>query len=301
VRILCRLPLLALLSCAPHWADRAVLTADGSPGPLDRSGDRRGAVEPVDAAPDTAAERRADEVLASDQRAADRLPDRPPDTSMLRVTDSAAAPDVVSAPDAATVPAALLVVGDALAPTAGDARLLLLLASSGLRVQLASDTDPADITGVGLVVLAASCTAANLAARYRDLPVPIVSMEPAVFDDLGMTGAVAGVDWEETPGTQVSVVLPSHPMAAGLAGTVAVVSAPATLTWGRPAATAQLVATFEGLAGQAAIFGYPAQAAMVAGRAPARRVGFFAADEAASRLTEPGALLFAAAVRWALR
>ena len=40
---------------------------------------------------------------------------------------------------------------------------------------------------------------------------------------------------------------------------------------------------------------------MVTGQAPAKRVGFFAADLAAARLTEEGTALLGAAIRWALR
>jgi len=96
-------------------------------------------------------------------------------------------------------------------------------------------------------------------------------------------------------------VLPTHQMAAGMTGPTLVVDQPATLTWGRPAPTAERVATFQGLADRAAIFGYPRSTMMTTGRAPARRVGFFAADLAAARLTSNGVRLLAAAVSWALR
>jgi hypothetical protein len=185
--------------------------------------------------------------------------------------------------------------------TAGDRRLGGILNGVGLRVRVASDVDPVNVTNIRLVVLAASCLSGNLGARYRDVPVPIVSTEPAVFDDLGMTGPTEGTDWEETDGTFVTIVLPQHQMAAGFTGAVTVTNQLATLTWGRPAATAEQVATFSDQPDRAAIFGYQKMAAMVTGRAPARRVGIFAADAAAAGLTNAGVQLFAAAVLWSLR
>jgi hypothetical protein len=298
--------LIPVLSCAPQWADRAGLSGDGGAGVTETPGRAAGqgpggggpwadAGAPADALPD-----RAPADFAEDRPApADGAPpDRAPAGEPPMALDARARSD---SPGTPAVRNAVLVVRDALAPTAGDGQLLLIAAAAGLRVQLLGDSTALEATGVDLVVLAASCLAANLGDRFRDLAVPIISMEPAVFDDLGMTGPVSGLDWEETPGTHVAIISPTHPIAAGLLGSVAVVSEPATLTWGRPAATAQLVATFEGMDGRAAIFGYPARAPMVTGRAPAKRIGFFAADLAAARLTEEGTALVGAAIRWALR
>jgi hypothetical protein len=286
-RFLTRLPLLSVLSCTPQWADRAALPGEQDAAPADSAPPPTAADRPADVSPDRSAERLA-EVRPSD---------RTPPFETVIAADAGSEPP----PDASRPPAAVLVVDDALAPTEGDGELLSILAAAGLRVQLATDSSPTDLAGVDLVVLAASCLAATLGDRYRDLPLPVISMEPAVFDDLGMTGPVSGIDWEETVGLHVDVVAPEHPVAAGLAGPLAVVSEPATLTWGRPAPSAQLVATFEGIPDRAAIFLYSTRAEMVVGRAPARRVGFFAADLAASRLTPAGAALLRAAVRWALR
>jgi hypothetical protein len=293
------LPLLSLLSCAPHWADRAGLSDDGGAAAADTS---RGpaSIDPpaaADAGPTPAAmDARGPADVAGDRRPP---PEGPP--AETAISADAAAPPDAAAREAPAVRTAMLVVGDALAPTSGDGQILLLLAAAGLRVQLVTDSAPASVAGIDLVVLAASCLAASLGTRYRDLPLPIISMEPAVFDDLGMTGPVSGLDWSETPGTRVAIVGPSHPIASGLAGLVDVVSEPATLTWGRPGPAAQLVATFEGIPDRAAIFGYPPRAPMVVGHAPATRIGFFAADLAAARLTEAGTALLGAAIRWSLR
>jgi hypothetical protein len=307
-----------VLSCAPQWADRARLTSDDAgAGRADAAG--RPSIDPppgtilnADAAPpelDAADESRLPvDAASADARAADRpvdrAPDRAPDTGAGQPPPPDAGREVAprdTAPEPPARRAALLVVGSAAAPTAGDGQLLRTLAAAGLRVQLASDTDPVDVRGIDLVVLAASCLSSNLGGRYRDLPLPIVITEPAVFDDMGMAGPGEGIDWAETTGTQVSIDIAGHPLAAGLSGLVAVVTAPATLTWARPAGGAQLVASFPGFPDRGVIFGYPARAPMAMGPAPARRVGLFAADLAAAQLTEAGVALLAASIGWALK
>jgi hypothetical protein len=127
--------------------------------------------------------------------------------------------------------------------------------------------------------------------------VPVIVIEPALFDNMGMTG---GDDFGEDNGTQVTIVMAGHPMAAGLTGNVAVLTMTATLSWGAPSAAAQRVASFSGMAGRATIFGYNKGAAMAMGMAPARRVGFFAGEPAAARLTDNGKKLLDAAIDWAL-
>jgi hypothetical protein len=241
--------------------------------------------------------------LAVDRSALDRAPDRVLDATApietMRATDASVRLD--SARDApAPTRNVLLVVGDSLVPTEGDASLRVILVAMGLNVEVADDSEVADVNGIDLVLVAASCLSTNLADRYLALPIPILSTEPAIFDDLGMTGPLEGIDWQETDGTLVNIVQASHPMAAGLSGNIAVVSALATLTWGRPAATAVRVANYEGDPERAAIFGYPRLAQMVVGQAPARRVGFFAADLAAASLTDQGIALLRAAINWAL-
>ena len=74
----------------------------------------------------------------------------------------------------------------------------------------------------------------------------------------------------------------------------------APVTWGLPAATAERVAVLQGMVNRVAIFGYRRGTAMVSGQAPARRVGFFAANAAAANLTDNGVRLFAAAIDWAI-
>src|SRR6185503_13624039 len=99
--------------------------------------------------------------------------------------------------------------------------------------------------------------------------------------------------------TEVDIAAPTHPLAAGLTGRVAVVASPQTFGWGKPGAEAVKVATLVGQGNQAGLFAYESGANMVGTRAPAPRVGFFAEGNVASAFTPPGLALFDAAVRWA--
>jgi hypothetical protein len=204
-------------------------------------------------------------------------------------------PDVIDAPPARM---AVLVVGNDMTLTAADMQWRTSLMGRGLTPQVVDDGAAAAVTGAALVVIAASSDSNAVATKYRDVPVPVMVIEPAAFDNMGMTSG--GDNYGQDNGTQITISMAGHPMAAGLSGNVPVLTMAATLCWGMPAAAAQRVASFTGMTGRATIFGYAKGAAMVMGTAPARRVGFFAGEPAASRLTENGKKLVDAAIDWAL-
>ena len=156
-----------------------------------------------------------------------------------------------------------------------------------------------DADGKTLVVISSTVIPANVASKFRNVAVPVVTWEFDLFDDQGMTGTVSGTDFgTATTQTQVSISNSSHPMAAGLSGTQTV-AASSNFTWGKPNANAVRIATLTGDATKFAIFGYDKMAAMPGLEAPARRVGFFLTDTTAAGLTTNGGLLFDAAVKWA--
>jgi hypothetical protein len=135
--------------------------------------------------------------------------------------------------------------------------------------------------------------------RFRGSIAPIVTWEAQLFDDLGLTGPAGGNDFGMAKQSRTTILTPVHPLAAGLSGLVNVTTAPTALAWGRPAAGAVRVARLPGNASRITIFGYERGAAMVGLTAPARRVGLFLGDTAATLLTPDGTALFDAAVRWA--
>lgn len=204
---------------------------------------------------------------------------------------------------------ALFVVGHLpLAP--GDLEVAERLKGLGFRVtsKTAGDVSSGDTAGHALVAISATALATDLLevseemrAKFRDVAVSILVWEPRLFYDLGMiAGSVYRVDWSTIQDKKrVTIVDPSHPLAAGLSGTVEVIPEPDRMSFGRVTGPAIRIATLEGEPEKSALFGYDAGAVMAGGlRAPARRVGLFLFETTGTRLTPSGWRLFDAAALW---
>jgi hypothetical protein len=215
--------------------------------------------------------------------------------------------------------AAAIVITDTLCQSAGDAVLLVVgntsltnsdtalvnrLQALGTSVTVVDDNvvQASNSNGKKLVVVSESADSVEVGGTFDSVAVPVIAMEPKIFDDMHMTGPQG---WDTNmgtePGTSVTIVNPQHPLAGGLSGTVAVASSTTTLNWGKPSGSMIGVATIPGLAGNKfGIFAYEKSATMVGATAPARRVGFFAHAEVPAIFTNAGGTLFAAAAEWAL-
>jgi glucose/arabinose dehydrogenase len=226
------------------------------------------------------------------------------DVGAAEVKLSWSAPGVAKqiVPTSALHPYALLVVPSTTLDSA-DAAVEARLQRAGYApvIRTAAASRAADATGRALVVVSSSVASPDVGAKFRATKTPVLSCEAYVFDDMGMTGPSLSSDYGAAANQrQLVMVTPSHPMAAGLSGTVTVTTAAANFSWGEPAATAVVIARLPGTpATRAGIFGYEKGAAMVGLSAPGRRVGFFLGDKAAASLTSQGWALFDAAVRWA--
>lgn len=179
----------------------------------------------------------------------------------------------------------------------GDQQTLEHLETAGWAVTVMNHQEAmaADGLGKSLVFISNTTESTELDLAFRDLAVPILSNEPWFFDELGMTWANDG----NRHMNQTSLnVHSTHPLAAGLKGNVRVSHAQISLVWGRPGPGAEWVASAIDNSSLAPIFGYERGAAMQGMVAPARRVGFFLAEDTGSTLTEAGWTLFDAAVRW---
>jgi len=196
---------------------------------------------------------------------------------------------------------ALLVVGNAtlnVGDTAVNNRLITL--GYSVVVKTGTAVVSGDATGKALVAISSTVTSTDVNTKLKSVAVPVVVWESALFDDMGMTGTVSGTDFGTTGSqTQVAILSSSHPLAAGLSGTVTVTSSSQTITWGKPAAAAAKVGAQTSDATKIVVFGYEKGSAMVGLSAPARRVGFFLYDTTAAGLTSNGWKLFDAAIAWA--
>jgi hypothetical protein len=158
-----------------------------------------------------------------------------------------------------------------------------------------------DANGKTVVLISSTVTSANVLAKFRHVPMPVMIWKSDLFDDQGMTGSVLNIDFGTTSGqTRVGIVNSTHPLAAGLTGSPTV-SASGSFPWGKPNTNAARIATLVDDATKFVIFGYDTMATMVGPNldAPTRRVGFFLTDLTGSGLTPEGNSLFDAAVKWA--
>ena len=185
-----------------------------------------------------------------------------------------------------------------------DASILARLEALGfeVEVQRSNRVTSTDATGQDLVVVSSSAKAQQVRTTFRDVSVPVVTWQPLLFDDLGMTESSPGIDFGEAPGATIEIVDPGHFLAAGLSGAVTVVDASdgsPSLHFGAPNDAAFRVATLPGEPSKATVFGYETGAAMPGLSAPGRRVGLFLDDRSGQRTAEGWALLDAALI-WAV-
>ncbi len=199
--------------------------------------------------------------------------------------------------------AVLLVVGES-GPNESEMAFKTRLERLCQRVVIKSDVEVQleDALATDLVVLSEGVHSENVGNRLSAADVPMLVMEPALFDDLGLTGH----EWAKDQGdafdvTSIRILDPLAALAAGFDGEVAVTNSPDKFVWGTAAPSANVVANLVDQPDRAAIFSYEAGAAMVGRNAPERRVGFFAGRDAARAFAPPAWQLFDAAVHWLLR
>lgn len=196
----------------------------------------------------------------------------------------------------------LLVVG----PTGpGDQAVRTRLEALGYGVDVrevsaASPLQSGEETGKALVVVSSTVVSGHVGNALTAALVPVLTWEHALYNDLLMTLDTAGSHDKTSDQTSIDILGATHPLAAGLFGSVRVTTdAAATVSWGKPEGSASFVASLSGDPTKASIFAFEKAAPMAGGTpAPARRIGFFLEDGTAAALTTEGWRLFDAAVRW---
>ncbi|MCB9155196.1 MAG: DUF362 domain-containing protein [Caldilineae bacterium] len=182
-----------------------------------------------------------------------------------------------------------------------DQALVNHLATAGYGITVRSQTQAstADALSADLIIVSDSVDSTNINTKFRDVMIPVINWEPALFDDMQMTGTANNTDYgNQASQTQVNIVDASHPLAAGLSAGPTTTSTSQSYMWGKPSSSAAVVARIVGSSDRAAIFGYEAGDTMVGMKAPARRVGFF--NGYGADFTADGWALYDAAVKWAL-
>lgn len=189
----------------------------------------------------------------------------------------------------------------------------------GHKVTMGIDTDPADelyvsAVGADLVIISESVTSQKLKDKLVSVITPIINYESFLQDEFGCTAPGPSVDPGEPEGnaygvrnkdTEIKIVKPGHPLAAGLEGNVEVYREPRQVTWGKVVKGATVVATLSDNTAGAVIYFFEEGSELYDGTTAAgMRIGFFIEEEnitgTSNYLTEDGLRLFDAAVKFAL-
>lgn len=183
----------------------------------------------------------------------------------------------------------LFVVGEIPLSASDEAiRQRLMSLGFGPFVRKGRDVQVSDADGMAGVFISESTLSTDLADRLCGVPVGLVSSEPSVLDDCGLTGPTWGTDYGDVEQSQsLEFASIQHPLGGGLAGVQGVSSVPTKLVWGKPNDRATIVAKIAGTS-RAGIFAYERGVAMVRGVAAARRAGWFAGRDAAVTFTDNG-------------
>jgi hypothetical protein len=206
----------------------------------------------------------------------------------------------------APLPSALLIVGHATTHPL-DQALRRRLESLGFVADVLGERElrAEHLHNRGLLVISPTVSG-HMQDRVQDLslwnaPVPILCSRPSLYQDLGMTAPGRGNgQFSSRNKKYVTIRDSAHPLAAGLQGEVQVMDDNLSIGWGLPTAGAVRVALMRDKPERAAIFAYERDAPLLApaGRAAARRTGFFLHATAVRFMKDEAWQLFDAAVKW---
>lgn len=198
---------------------------------------------------------------------------------------------------------ALLVVHESTNPNVSELNMANHLSDLGFAVEFVTDSasTTAMADGKSLVIVSATVTSGQVAAKYKSVAIPVITCEHAIMDDMSMTGNAAADHNVATGLTSVQMTNTTHPLAAGKTGTVTVFSSTGNMPWGNPVASAVRIACVPGDTSKSVFFAYDTGSSMFGGFvAPARRIGFFFDDIGGEQANANGWNFFATAVRWAV-
>ena len=156
-----------------------------------------------------------------------------------------------------------------------------------------------DATGKDLIYISSSVYEWNIQAEFRNTAVPLITSKHDMYRDnwLAMSSSTRGNKYSSD---DLNILSPSHPIAAGLSGTVEVLDNGSNIyAFGTPSSAATVIGELP-TEGQQVLFAYESGATMVGLTAPARRVGFFLLDDYVDDLTTDGWAMVDAAICWAM-
>jgi len=189
----------------------------------------------------------------------------------------------------------------------------------GYEVFMGVDSAPYDELYVAaekadLVIVSESTTSKKLKDKLKSVITPVINYESFIQDEMGLTAKEPSGDPGEpedyaygvrNKDSSIDIIMPDHPLAAGMEGTVKVYQEPKQITWGKVGKEAKVIATLTGKKSAAAIYIYDKGAKLFDGTTAAgMRIGIFLEDDdetgTANLMTGDGLRLFDAAVKFAL-
>jgi hypothetical protein len=184
-------------------------------------------------------------------------------------------------------------------PTASDNAFMNYLNNLGFQVVQEADFNASagDASGKVLVVISSTVVSANVDLAFATVAVPLLLWEPALEGQLLFDAAGNNV----ASSSQITIVNPASPLAAGLSGTVTVLSSANTIGWGNPT-NAIGVGVIPGSTTNYCLYAYETGSLLYDGvtPAPARRVFTFLYDSSYPSITPAGQQLINASVFWLL-
>ena len=188
--------------------------------------------------------------------------------------------------------------------TPADAAIKARLEAKGYNVLVKSATSSqtSDANGTILVIISSTVTSSNVNTKFRDVAVPVITWDMALYDDMLMTNVGVPNEQGTTEAvTTLNIVSDYYALTADLVGTRSIATSGVQMDYGNPNANAVVIARAGG-GNRAVIFAYDSCATLINNttKAPARRVGLFMNDTTAANLTTDGWTLVDASVTWAI-
>jgi hypothetical protein len=233
---------------------------------------------------------------AADAAGADAAPADAPAAARDAAVDTP--PDAAAAPSCGAV---LVVVGRADSPV--DQAVAGRLRTLGCTVTTKLDTAVVvgDATGKAVVVFTDTVRVWQAARTLQGTAGPLLTMRPALFDDLKMVANGEGTTWgRDGVTTSVTVAAEGHPAAGDQRGAVTILGRALPVGWGVPEPAAERIAVLPAAPNRAVLFSYEPGTTGPGGFVmPGRRVAYVVTENAVLDLNAAGWMLFDAAVRWA--
>jgi hypothetical protein len=182
-----------------------------------------------------------------------------------------------------------------------DERMLYQLEQIlGLNVEVVSQSgaSASNANGKDAVIISSTVSSTAIGNKFTNVSAPLLTWEAWLLDDLGMVGA--GSFGREFNQTVIDVVDSGHPIAAGKSGDTTISSAPSTVTYGVPLASADVIAVSPSLSNRARIFTYSPGDQLTTFQAPEKRAFFYIYQDGHVDWTADAQDLFNTTVKWLL-